>query len=203
MKIVITGGHHSSALPVIKELKERDPNITIYWFGHKYSMLKDTNTTLEYRQITQLNIPFYDIKAGKVYKTFNISRLLKVPYGFFQSFALLFKLKPDLILSFGGYLAAPTVFSGWLLRIPSITHEQTLVVGYANKFISKFARKILVSWESSAKFFPKHKVLFTGLPLRQEIFNKVEKEIQHWEELFEKNKDKAINFVIESITSKK
>ncbi len=170
MKIVITGGHHSSALPVIKELKNKSPDCEIIWFGHKYSMVGDKNVTLEFREITDLNIPFYHIHAGKVYKTLNLKRLLKVPYGFFHSLYLLNKIKPDVILSFGGYIAVPVVIAGWVLGIPSVTHEQTVVAGYANKVISIFAKRIMVSWKSSEEYFPKNKTVYTAIPLRSEIF---------------------------------
>ena len=113
MKIVITGGHHTSALPVIKELKKRDSDTDIYWVGHKHSIRRDKNTTLEYREITDLDIPFFELHAGKIYRTFNIFRILKVPFSVIQAFYYLKKIKPDIILSFGGYLAAPVVFIGW------------------------------------------------------------------------------------------
>jgi len=170
MKIVFTGGHHTSALPIIEYIRQNYSKVSIHWFGHKTSMLGNKNVSLEYREIISKNIPFYNLKAGKLYKTFNIFRLLKVPWGVIQSFYLLLKIKPDIIVSFGGYLAAPTVFSGWILGIPSITHEQTVVAGYANKFISVFAEKILISWRESADNFPKHKTIYTGLPLRESIF---------------------------------
>ncbi|MFZ2664333.1 MAG: UDP-N-acetylglucosamine--N-acetylmuramyl-(pentapeptide) pyrophosphoryl-undecaprenol N-acetylglucosamine transferase [Patescibacteria group bacterium] len=170
MKVVITGGHHSSALPVIKKLREKDSGVEIFWIGHKYSMKGDTNPTLEYREITSLGIPFYDLKAGKLYKTYDIGRLLKIPYGFIQSFYLLLKIKPNIILSFGGYIAAPVVVSGSILKIPSITHEQTVVSGYANKLVSVFAKKVMISWRESEKYFPKRKVIYTGIPLRKSIF---------------------------------
>lgn len=170
MKIVITGGHHSSALPVIKKLKERIPNVEIIWVGHKYSMKNDKNPTLEFREITSMGIPFFELKAGKVYKTYNIGRLLKVPLGFFQAMWFLLKNRPDVILSFGGYIAAPVVIAGYILRIPSLTHEQTVVAGYSNKLISLFAKKVLISWRDSEKFFPKEKVVYTGIPLRDSVF---------------------------------
>jgi UDP-N-acetylglucosamine--N-acetylmuramyl-(pentapeptide) pyrophosphoryl-undecaprenol N-acetylglucosamine transferase len=170
VRIVITGGHHSSALPVIEELQSKYPESEIYWIGHKYSMKGDKNVTLEYREIKALNIPFYNLKAGKVYRTFNLKRLAKVPFGFFQALYYLSKIKPEIILSFGGYLAVPVVIAGWVLRVPVVTHEQTVVVGYANKVISRFADKILIGWQESAKFFPSNKTLFTGVPLRKDIF---------------------------------
>ena len=78
-------------------------------------------------------------------------------------------LRPNGIVSFGGYLAVPTVIAGWLLGIPAITHEQTVVAGWANKLICLFARKIAVTWSQSASNYPKSKVIFTGLPLRAEV----------------------------------
>src|SRR3989338_10202365 len=148
MKIVIAGGHHSSALPVIHELNRQFPDVQIIWLGHKYSLKGDKNPTLEFYEVTALGIPFYEVKAGKLYKAFNLGRLLKVPFGFFQSLILLIKIKPDIILSFGGYLAVPVVLAGWLLRIPSVTHEQTVAVGYANRAIAPFVDKIFLTHAS-------------------------------------------------------
>jgi UDP-N-acetylglucosamine--N-acetylmuramyl-(pentapeptide) pyrophosphoryl-undecaprenol N-acetylglucosamine transferase len=170
MKVAITGGHHSSALPVIEKLREKNPDVEIFWIGHKYSAKGDKNTTLEYREIKALNIPFFDLKAGKVYKTYDLGRWTKIPLGFLQAFYYLLKIRPDVIMSFGGYLAAPVVLAGWFLRIPSLTHEQTVVAGYSNRFISKFVKKVLISWKESEKFFPKNKIKFVGIPLRDSIF---------------------------------
>lgn len=170
MKVVITGGHHSSALPVIEKLNEKVSNVKLFWIGHKYSAKGDKNTTLEYREIKALGIPFFDLKAGKVYKTYDFGRWAKIPLGFIQAFCYVLKIKPDVIMSFGGYLAAPVVLAGWFLKIPSLTHEQTVVAGYSNRFISKFVKKILISWKESAKFFPSKKVKFVGIPLRRSIF---------------------------------
>lgn len=173
MKIVMVGGHHTSAFPVIEELKKREENLQLYWIGHKYSQYKNKNPTLEYREITKMGIPFYDLKAGKFYKIINPLRLARIPFGFAQAFFLLLKIRPEVILSFGGYLAVPVVFAGWLLKIPSLTHEQTTAAGWANKFLACFAEKILISYEKSLNFFPKCKTVFTGLPLREEIFTPI------------------------------
>lgn len=171
MKLVITGGHHTSAIPIIKRLRKDTEDTKIFWFGHKYSQKNNKNPTLEFTEIKKLNIPFYNLIAGKFYRTYDPIRLLKIPFGFFHAFYLLLKVKPDVILSLGGYLSVPTVFAGFFLGIPSITHEQTLVPGYANRVISKFVKKILISWPSSAKYFPVKKTIVTGLPLRHEIYS--------------------------------
>ncbi len=62
------------------------------------------------------------------------------------------------------------VIAGSILKIPSLTHEQTVTIGYSNKLISLFAKKVMISWNESKKYFPKRKVVFTGIPLRDSVF---------------------------------
>lgn len=172
MKIVITGGHHTTAFAVIDELKKSVRHLDILWLGHKYSMPKDKAESAEFLSVTNRGIKFVDLKAGKFYRTYHPLRLLKIPLGFIQSFYYLVKYKPDLIFSFGGYLAVPVVLSGWLLRIPSVTHEQTATIGLANKTLFRFVKMIFISWPESEKYFPKKRTILTGNPLREAVFKK-------------------------------
>lgn len=169
MKVVITGGHHNPAMPLVHELLARDKSTQIFWIGHRHTLKNDKNDTLEYIEVTKLGIPFYQLDAGKVYKTFNLVSFLKVPYGFIQAFFYLTKIRPNVIVSFGGYLAAPVVLAGFILGIPSVTHEQTVVAGYANRFISLFVKKIFISWEKSKEYFDQSKIVLSGLPIRKSI----------------------------------
>jgi UDP-N-acetylglucosamine--N-acetylmuramyl-(pentapeptide) pyrophosphoryl-undecaprenol N-acetylglucosamine transferase len=77
-----------------------------------------------------------------------------------------------MIFSSGGYLSVPVVIVGWLLRIPSITHEQTVVAGWANKAISPFVKKILLTHPTSVGNFPPEKSSVVGLPIRRELMDK-------------------------------
>jgi len=164
-KIVICGGHHNSALVVAETLREK--GYQIFWLGHKYSMIGDKNPSAEYLEVTQKGFPFTEVKAGKFQPRYQFFHyLLRIPLGFWQSFVSLRKIKPDLIFSFGGYLALPVAYSGWLLGIPVVTHEQTTVSGLANKLIAQIAKKVFVTFESSFKHYPQSKVVWTGLPRR-------------------------------------
>lgn len=169
MKIVFTGGHHNSALEVARKILELKPDTKILWLGHKHTMLGDKSISAEYKEVVSYNIEFRDLKAGKVYKTFKLTHWLRLPYGFIQSFYYLISFRPNLVVSFGGYLAVPVVLAAWILRIPSVTHEQTVVTGLANRFISKFADKIFITWKSSEKYFDKKRTILTGLPLRESV----------------------------------
>jgi len=169
MKVVICGGHHNSALVVAEMLAKK--GYEIFWFGHRFSMIGDKKESAEFLEVTAKKIPFIEIKAGKFQPHSRFwQNLSRVPIGFWQSFVSLLKIKPDLIVSFGGYLAFPVAWIGYLLRIPVVTHEQTTVSGLSNKLIAKVARKIFITFPSSAKSFPQKKVILTGLPLRKSIF---------------------------------
>lgn len=168
-QIVLTGGHHTSALAVIDALTTSGLPYQFYFVGHRHSMHGETSDSVEYRDVATREIPFYDLKAGKLYRTYDIVEWLRVPWGFFQALAILIKIRPSIIISFGGYLAVPVVLAAWLLGIPAVTHEQTVTSGWANRLIARFVRQVYISWPESAKFFPRKKVVLTGLPLRKEI----------------------------------
>lgn len=161
IKIAVTGGHHTPALAVIEKLKERG-NFNFYWMGW--------TTQTEYRAIKKLDIPLLNLQAGKIYRTYSLRELARLPLSFFHALYLLVKIRPRLIISFGGYLAAPVVLAGFLMRIPTVTHEQTIVAGWANRLISFFAKKIFVSWEQSMRFFSESKAVLTGNPVRRAVF---------------------------------
>lgn len=168
IRIVITGGHHTPALAVMEELGNRG-NFEFHWIGHEVSLSGEATPSIEMRTIKKLGIPFYALRAGKFYRT-DLLEWLKIPLGFSHAFFLLLKIRPRLIISFGGYLAGPVVLAGLFLGIPSVTHEQTVVVGWANKFIALLAKKVFVSWSQSVPNFPKGKVVLTGNPVRRSIF---------------------------------
>lgn len=166
---VFTGGHHTSALPVALALKKE--GWKIIWFGHKHSLWNDRNDSGEYRDVTAAGMEFHDIHTGKFYRTFNPLKLVRIVFGLLQTLGLLLLIRPTGIISFGGYIAVPTVISGWCLGIRSLAHEQTITTGWANRVVARFVSRIAVTWPESLKFYPKDKVVLMGLPLRPEILN--------------------------------
>ena len=177
MKIIICGGHLTPALSVINKLKIENHELwgkdQVLFVGRKYPLEGETTVSAEQKIIAQMGIPFIPLTTGRLQRKFTrytIPSLLKIPIGFFQALWWTKKFKPDIILSFGGYVALPVVVAGWFLRVPIVTHEQTVVSGLANKIIGMLAKKICVSWPGSVKNFPASKVILTGNPVRREIF---------------------------------
>lgn len=174
-KIVITGGHLTPALATLNELKKKGYN-KIFWIGVKKNQAGNSKETAEYLTIAKESIPFFSLRTGKLIRNWEFStffyglkQCFLIPVGFFNALILILRIRPAIVISFGGFLALPVVFWANLFRIKIVTHEQTQILGLANKIIAKLANKVLISWKSSEKFFPKAKTVFTGNPIRREI----------------------------------
>lgn len=170
-KIFITGGHLTPAIAVIELLIKE--NWQVWYIGRKYAQEEDVSVSVEYETIKKLDnkIRFLQITAGKLQRYLNfktIMSLFKIPVGFFQSFIWILSIRPDIILSFGGYVAIPVTIVAYILRIPIVTHEQTHTPGLANKIIAKFANKVCLTWKDSSKYY-KGNVSIIGTPLRKSI----------------------------------
>ena len=74
--------------------------------------------------------------------------------------------KPDVVIGVGGYVTAPVVYAANKLGIKCCIHEQNSIFGITNKFASKFADKVFVSFKSSEKYVEdRKKVIYTGNPV--------------------------------------
>lgn len=170
-KIVITGGHLTPALAVIEEL-EKKKDWQIYFLGRQYASEAEKTPSMEAELLEGRPLTFIPLITGRVRRHWDRHTLfsyLKIPLGFFHALAWLMRIRPHLILSFGGYVSVPVVLAGWLMRIPILNHEQTAVYGLASQFNRFFANQIAVSWLESEKHFPQKKVVFTGNPIRKKI----------------------------------
>jgi len=169
MKIVITGGHLAPALGLIDSLSKQD---SVIFIGRKYALEGDKSLSLEYIEISKRNISFLALTTGRFQRNFStqtIPSLSRMPRAVLQATSYLRRIKPDVVLSFGGYLSVPVGLAAKILGIPLVIHEQTLEAGLANKILTKIATKICISWENSRSFFPEAKVVLTGNPLKKFI----------------------------------
>lgn len=174
MKVLITGGHITPALAVIDELK----NCDIVIVGRQHALSSDKSDSLEYKEITNKGVRFINLNAGRMTRVLSLSSLvnvLKIPLGFAGALNILRKEKPDVVLTFGGYIALPVAVAAHILRIPIVAHEQTIRPGSANGFIGKLAQKTFISFPASSHYFPSGKAILSGNPVRKEVSKVVDK----------------------------
>jgi len=167
-RVLLTGGHAATtAIATVEELIKRGQT-HIYWVGSRKAIEGASVPTLESEALPKLGVSVYPIIAGRLQRRFTIwtiPSLFKIPLGFLHAFLILRRIRPDVILSFGGYAAFPVVVVGHFMRTPILLHEQTAAIGRANKFSAPFADKIAIARLPSAVFFPKGKISLVGNPV--------------------------------------
>lgn len=175
-RILLTGGHAATtAIAVIEQIKKTESlkSAQICFAGAKFAMEGFDVETIEYKILPKIGVKFYPIVSGRLqtkFTRYTLASLIKIPIGFIHAFFIIFKLKPNVVLSFGGFASFPVVFWSWIFGIPIILHEQTITFGRATKATSFFADKICLAREESRKYFPKNKCVVTGNPVSSSMF---------------------------------
>ncbi len=168
MRVVIsaggTGGHIYPALAILNKIKEMEPNSEFLYIG--------TTDRMEATIVPNKNIPYVGIKMKgmdrkhpwknvEVFSCFQ--KAIRTARKEIRSF------RPDVVLGIGGYITAPVVYAGFKEHIPTFIHEQNSIPGLSNRFLSRYATKIGVSFEETISKFPKGKAVFTGNPRSEEV----------------------------------
>jgi len=164
MKIAImaggTGGHIFPGLAVAQELKSN--NIEVVWLGAKGGM--------EEGIVPQYNIPI-QLLGIKGLRGKGIKGLLSLPFKLFsatRAAAKIFKSQQvKAVISMGGYVAGPGGLAAKFKGIPLLVHEQNSKFGMTNKYLSKWAKKVLTGFNLKGL----HNSQWVGNPVRAEIEN--------------------------------
>lgn len=174
MRILITGGgtggHLFPGLCVAQEVHKRYTQSAILFVGSK--------ERIESKVVPQKGFMFKSVATFQMRKKYalrNILFPLVTGWGMLQALWHIISFKPDVILGLGGYISVSSVIGGFLFRVPSVLHEQNFSPGRANNFLAFFAKRIAVSFESSLRFFPQSKGVFTGNFVRDIILEKQDK----------------------------
>lgn len=181
-----TGGHIYPIIAVAREIQRILPDEYLppsFWKNEKkpeklelfYIGPKDEISSV---LLAEEGIKFKGVVVGKVRRYFGflaisqnlVDVLFKIPIGILQSLFYIFFLSPDIIFSKGGYGSLPAVISGWLLQVPIFLHESDIAPGAANRFLSRFAIEIFVSFPiQKTECFSPQKMISLGNPIRREI----------------------------------
>ncbi|MBV9555563.1 MAG: undecaprenyldiphospho-muramoylpentapeptide beta-N-acetylglucosaminyltransferase [Pseudolabrys sp.] len=87
-----------------------------------------------------------------------------------KAWLLLGRLKPSIVVGFGGYPTVPPLFAAAMRGIPTVLHEQNAVMGRANKLLASRVTAIASSFHDVRMDEAlKSKVTFTGNPVRPNV----------------------------------
>lgn len=152
-----TGGHIMPGLAVAHAMQARGWNVM--WLGHPDRM---EGRLVPPQGFTLAPLHFSGLR-GK-----GPMALLKLPFTLsracWQAGRILARIRPDVVLGMGGYVAFPGGVMAALRRIPMVVHEQNAVAGTANRWLAKLADKVLVGFPGALPG-----AVMVGNPVRQEI----------------------------------
>ncbi|MBA8682830.1 undecaprenyldiphospho-muramoylpentapeptide beta-N-acetylglucosaminyltransferase [Stenotrophomonas tumulicola] len=153
-----TGGHIFPGLAVAKVLRAR--GIAVTWLGAAGQM--------ETRLVPQHDVPIDTLDIGGLRGKGKLA-LLGAPWRLLravrQAGFLLRDRNPRAVIAFGGYASGPGGLAARLHGLPLLVHEQNRAPGMTNRFLARFAQRVLTGFPGS--FATREEAV--GNPVRAEI----------------------------------
>jgi len=93
-------------------------------------------------------------------------------YSTLRAWWLLGRIRPQVVVGFGGYVSLPVGLAATLRKVPLVLHEQNSVPGMANRVLSRWAKAIGVTYRDSVSRLRKGvRAVVTGNPVRAEVLD--------------------------------
>ncbi len=155
-----TGGHVFPALAVAKWLRSQGHQVS--WMG--------TPKGLEAKVVPEAGIELDTLEIQGLRGT-GFAAKLKAPLGLsralLKSYVYLKRRRPQVVLGMGGFAAGPGGLAAVSLGIPLVIHEQNRIPGTTNRFLARWAQRVLEGFPGT--FAARFRPCWTGNPLRSEI----------------------------------
>lgn len=157
-----SGGHVFPGLAVAQELRQRGWQVS--WSGSSRGM--------ERRLVEARQVPFHALPARPLVGQGTLGKmraLFTLTAAAWRACGLVRRLQAAVVVGTGGYVSAPAVLGARLARRPVLLLEPNAEVGFANRWLSRFAAEAaVVDAASGAQLAcPSHQ---TGIPIRPEFF---------------------------------
>lgn len=159
-----TGGHIYPAISIANELKVRFPDCEILFVGAKDKM--------EMQKVPQAGYKIKGLWIAGLQRKLTLDNTLfpvKLLDSLLKSRTIIREFKPDVVIGTGGFASGPLLRVAAMADVPIVIQEQNSFPGITNKILSRVASKICVAYENLERFFPAHKIVFTGNPVRQDL----------------------------------
>jgi UDP-N-acetylglucosamine--N-acetylmuramyl-(pentapeptide) pyrophosphoryl-undecaprenol N-acetylglucosamine transferase len=158
-----TGGHIFPALALV-EMLEKDRQAYLILADRRFLNFKSQfPKNLNYKIIHSSSLAGAPISK--------IAGAMQILFGILQAMLAMYKDKPDLLVSFGGYPSFPTMVAARMLRIPLLIHEPNSIVGRASKLFLKSAAAVSISFKNTTGLNGANpeRLFHTGTPIRSKI----------------------------------
>ena len=161
-----TGGHIFPAISIANAIVELRPDVQILFVGAEGRMEMQRVPDAGYNII---GLPIAGFDRKHLWK--NVAVLVKLVRSQWKARSIIKQFNPHVAVGVGGYASGPTLKMAGVMGIPTLIQEQNSYAGVTNKLLAKKAQKICVAYEGMERFFPADKIILTGNPVRQNLFN--------------------------------
>jgi UDP-N-acetylglucosamine--N-acetylmuramyl-(pentapeptide) pyrophosphoryl-undecaprenol N-acetylglucosamine transferase len=172
-----TGGHVFPGIALAEEVVTRHPANDVVFAG--------TARGLEARVVPEAGFPIELIEVRGLKGKGLLGALLNLlllPRAFLQSYRILRKWRPDVVVGVGGYASGPVVLTAALLRIPTAVQEQNAIAGLTNRLLGRVVQAAFTAFPEAARHFARRKVFQLGNPIRRQLMeNYMRPEVEHAE----------------------
>lgn len=156
-----TGGHVFPLVAVAEALRVAAPHCQVTFVGTERGMEAKAVPALGFR-LELLDVrPIRGIGLRGALRGAN-SALQVMP----AAFRLLDELKPQVVLSVGGYAAGPITLAAWLRGIHTALLEPNSAMGLANLCVASIVDRAYVAFEEVETHLSPSRIRRTGVPLR-------------------------------------
>ena len=165
-----TGGHLFPGLAVAHEFLRRDTMTEILFVGTEQGI---ESRVLPREGFSLATIPIRGMK-GRGLSGF-LQALCGIPLSLFRSVWIISRFRPECIVGLGGYASGPLLLVGKVMGIRCAIMEQNLRPGFTNRILGWIVDRIFTSYEESAAYFRRAKVVETGNPVRWQTLPEIKK----------------------------
>lgn len=185
-----TGGHIFPAVSIANALKQNYPGTEILFIGAEGKMEMEKVPAAGYKIV---GLPVVGMKRKLSFSM--ITFAFKVMKSLNKAKKIIKEFNPDVVVGVGGYASGPALRAATGLHIPCLIQEQNSYPGITNKILAAKASRICVAYDNMDRFFPAHKIIKTGNPVRGDIKNIKNKNIEAFE-FFGLNPDKPVILIV-------
>ena len=160
-----TGGHFNPGLSIARELKARGGTPVLVLGGAHVE--KQAKTAAEFGiDVIRIDAAPLSVKPWKA-----VRFLFKTWKGVKQALAGFRRYRPQALLCMGSFASLPPALAARRIGLPLFLHDGNAKIGKANRFLSRWAKALALSFPVKDSSVISCPAVLTGMPLRQELVN--------------------------------
>lgn len=168
-----TGGHIYPAIAIANELKHRYADAEFLFVGAEDRM--------EMEKVPQAGYEIEGLWISGIQRKLTLKNLMfpfKLISSIWKARKIVKSFQPDVVIGTGGFASGPLLKAASGKGVPCVIQEQNSFPGITNKWLAKDVKKIFVAYDNLERFFPAEKIVKTGNPVRQDLLQIGDKQLE-------------------------